>query len=39
MEFKLSKLKIVVESMKDGFKQELDALRYYLHSMKEESFE
>ena len=31
MNFKLSKLKKVVESMKDEFKQELDALRYGIH--------
>jgi hypothetical protein len=36
MEFKLSKLTMVVESMKDEFKQELNALKYDVHSIKEE---
>ena len=34
MQFKLSKLKMVVEIMKDEFKQELDALKYDIHSTK-----
>ena len=37
MEFKLSKLTRVVKSMNNKFKQELDALRYDLHSIKEKS--
>jgi hypothetical protein len=34
IEFKLSRLKMVVESMKDEFKQELYALKYDLYSIK-----
>ena len=34
MEFKLFKLKKVVERMKNKFKQELNALKYDIHSIK-----
>jgi len=35
LEFKLLKLKKVIERMKDEFKQELDYLKYYFHSIKD----
>ena len=35
MEFQLSRLEKAVESMKDEFKKELDALKYDIHSIKE----
>ena len=38
MEFKLLKLKKVMERMKDEFRQELDALKHAFHSIKEEIF-
>ena len=34
VEFKMSKLEKVVESMKDEIKQELDAFKYNLHAIR-----
>ena len=36
MEFQLSRLEKEMESMKEEFKKELDALKYDIHSIKEE---
>ena len=39
MEFQLSMLEKEMESMKEEFQKELDALKYDIHSIKEQNFE